>query len=1250
MSFIYLPCSLSFVLTLYFTTCRTMSRRKTPPDMAAVRKSRSGYTGALTRAVDKLKLIKCDDVSAIAVINTKDIDRHLNSVERTERNFLLTLEEAQEFAPDGEEEETFQEEEANVADTFENSVAAFRELADYLLALKSVQTGLSDLTYDINSLETTLAEKPDSDHSLRFNAIDSSFSGLRTEWRKANLPKDHPLKGELDACTKHIDSLAADTASAKNRAAPTPVISTSTHPSHLTPRIERDRTKLPAIALPTFQGDVLQWPTFWQKFAAAVDCHDDLPDSTKLSYLRSAVQDPEAELILNPAMDGPATYKRLVKELHQRYERTKKIHRELVEKLITLPAAKNNSRDLRRLVDATVNCVECLTATGHFNLEALVTSITYSKLPYKVQIDWDNDHSDDKAVAPYHKLLDYVTKKAFTLSDHKSSSTPNIVDPPERKPARKPDRKPEQPHTKQRSQVYSVSSPTTQTYKWDCLFCKPERHPLHICPKWLGYTVDQRLTHVRDKKLCANCLALGHLTSACKSTYRCRDCGQAHHTTIHQNSPASVQVSSTVSRSQQLPDALLMTAEVLLKGPGGHELKARAFIDPGAGLSLISSRVAQVLELPLESSRTSFTTVQGTECQGSKYLTSVTISSLHNKREIKCRPAVVQTVTENIPSKQLAPVHEYPHLLGLQLADPTFNTPGRVDILLGADLWLHLQGKSPPITASASEPGAQDTIFGWAITGPVKARGQAQNIFPACHVQTTMTNETLYNLAYDFWLAEKEEEPELPLSLVEEQVEKHYANHVSYFPSTCRYQVKLPRKPGCEPLGESRTQAVQRYLANERATIKRGFHKNFQSQIQGYLDAMHAELVPANELSLPNFYLPMHSVTKQSSTSTKLRVVFDGSAATSTGASLNNILQIGPTLHPTLAHILIKFRSYPVALTADVAKMYREVELAPEDRDLHRFIWRPTTEEPIQDYRMTRVTFGVSASPYLAIRTLQQTARDHGSDHPVAFNHIMSSFYVDDFIAGAQTEEDAIKLFTNLRSILQRGGFNLCKWRSSSPAVLQNIPSDLQEKLPVKAVTTMQDAAQPKALGLQWNSRQDHMSPSIHVSPSYRKTKRGIISDVSKTFDVLGWISPAILPMKVLYQQLWEKGLDWDGEVPPEVARQHSEWREELPCLTHSHTRTAWIFRCFHEGIRSSGVCQDHVSRTFSNCSLGHCQDQGCKEKPGHNSQAGTVRSHAAYQATQHSVSGTGHSKRAHYSLDRQQHSPCMARRTGQGF
>ena len=322
--------------------------------------------------------------------------------------------------------------------------------------------------------------------------------------------------------------------------------------------------------------------------------------------------------------------------------------------------------------------------------------------------------------------------------------------------------------------------------------------------------------------------------------------------------------------------------------------------------------------------------------------------------------------------------------------------------------------------------------------------------------------------------------------------------------------------------------------------------------VQSYLDLNHAEPVPASE-STPqlHFYLPMHSVFKSSSSSTKLRAVFDGSTLTTTGTSLNQALRVGPTIQPTLSNLLLKFRSYPIALNADVSKMYREVKLSPPDKDLHRFIWRPAPNQPLQDFRMTRVTFGVSASPYLAVRTLQQTAEDHGGgeEYPNVTHHITNSFYVDDFLGGATTTQEAVDLFNNLREVLLRGGFNLCKWRSSSSDVLDSIPIHLQETNPIKDDTTLQQATQSKALGLEWDSGSDTMSPSICVSPSYRTTKRGLVSDVSKTYDTLGWISPAVLTMKLLFQQLWKTGHEWDQEVPDDLMLLHKTWRTELPLL-----------------------------------------------------------------------------------------------------
>ena len=114
----------------------------------------------------------------------------------------------------------------------------------------------------------------------------------------------------------------------------------------------------------------------------------------------------------------------------------------------------------------------------------------------------------------------------------------------------------------------------------------------------------------------------------------------------------------------------------------------------------------------------------------------------------------------------------------------------------------------------------------------------------------------------------------------------------------------------------------------------------------------HAELVPVADLQKPPeevFYLPMHAVRKEHSTTTKIRAVFDASAKSSTGVSLNDTLLVGPTVHSPLIDVLLRFRLHRVALTTDVSKMYRAVELIPPDRDLHRFVWRMTPDELLLD-------------------------------------------------------------------------------------------------------------------------------------------------------------------------------------------------------------------------------------------------------------------------------------------------------------
>ena len=128
----------------------------------------------------------------------------------------------------------------------------------------------------------------------------------------------------------------------------------------------------------------------------------------------------------------------------------------------------------------------------------------------------------------------------------------------------------------------------------------------------------------------------------------------------------------------------------------------------------------------------------------------------------------------------------------------------------------------------------------------------------------------------------------------------------------------------------------------------------------------HLEVVSPDELAMPDrrSYYPTHQFVLKDSTTTKLRVVFDASALISTRISLNDTLMVGPKLQDNLFDHLLRFLCYPIRMTGEIAKMYRQVALNKEDKDCHRFLWRVVPEQPIETYRMTRVTYGIASSCY----------------------------------------------------------------------------------------------------------------------------------------------------------------------------------------------------------------------------------------------------------------------------------------------
>jgi hypothetical protein len=125
--------------------------------------------------------------------------------------------------------------------------------------------------------------------------------------------------------------------------------------------------------------------------------------------------------------------------------------------------------------------------------------------------------------------------------------------------------------------------------------------------------------------------------------------------------------------------------------------------------------------------------------------------------------------------------------------------------------------------------------------------------------------------------------------------------------------------------------------------------------------------------------------------------------------------------------------------------MYRQTVVHPQDRDLQRILWRYSSEESIQEYRLTTVTYGTSSAPFLATRCLKKLADDNKSHYPRADQVLSNDFYVDDLLSGTSTVEEAIKMQQEISSLLQTAGLTLRKWASNNTTFLDTIPGSCKK-------------------------------------------------------------------------------------------------------------------------------------------------------------------------------------------------------------
>ena len=114
------------------------------------------------------------------------------------------------------------------------------------------------------------------------------------------------------------------------------------------------------------------------------------------------------------------------------------------------------------------------------------------------------------------------------------------------------------------------------------------------------------------------------------------------------------------------------------------------------------------------------------------------------------------------------------------------------------------------------------------------------------------------------------------------------------------------------------------------------------------------------------FYLPYKPVVRTGAESTKLRVVYDGSAKENPQSpSLNYCLYARPSLQNKLWNVLTRMRFHPVALSGDLRQAFLQIKIKKEQRDSLRFHWKSTEHSLPEVLRFARALFRLTCSPFL---------------------------------------------------------------------------------------------------------------------------------------------------------------------------------------------------------------------------------------------------------------------------------------------
>lgn len=482
------------------------------------------------------------------------------------------------------------------------------------------------------------------------------------------------------------------------------------------PMILTTGSRLPEIPLPIYNGDLIGWPVFRDRFNALVVNRGDLSNIERFYYLLGCLRGEALDTIssINVSED---TYELAWTTLSDRFDKPRQLATIIVDKLLSTTDQSTETLDgLKQFLSLYSDQVSLLRTLSVPDLgEFLLFSIATRCLPMATRKGFERTNVQD--FPTISDLIIYVKNRVSLLeavSFTDGSRRPMAVRDKTNSTISR--------FGEKRSKTSLVTSDSSIITSIKCLFCAG-KHKSVTCPNLVDVTVEERYHLAKEKLICFRCLDSTHWSNKCKVSKPCQKCSGRHHTLLHKGAPSCKTTSSRNIEASLVGSAdqlivLLGTALVHIRDKYGCMQIARVLIDSASQISVISSACAERLGLRRSQWTAPVSGLSGVPVPNVKGIVNCYITPRHDTRHsLQIQAWVLPNVTNNMPSCNL-PSHLKARFSDLALADPYFDKPAPIDLLLGADAFSQiLDGKR--FSVDNRTPAAFSSLFRWIVIGPV---------------------------------------------------------------------------------------------------------------------------------------------------------------------------------------------------------------------------------------------------------------------------------------------------------------------------------------------------------------------------------------------------------------------------------------------------------------------------------------------------------------------------------------------------